>query len=758
MWYCSVLPRILNMSLTASISIVFVMLARLALKRAPKLFSYALWAIVLFRLLCPVSFSSGLSLLGALNAPVSENGSVEYLSLSISETENAMTNNIAAGDIQAESGSFRSDMERDWTGKPGIETLAALVWLGGAALMLIYGAVSYVRLRAKLKYAVPLKDDIYISERIESPFVMGLLRPAIYLPLSLEEREREYIILHERYHIRRFDHITKLLAFAALALHWFNPLVYLAFLFSERDMEMSCDEAVMRNMDGDIRADYSQSLLRLATGRSVIAGTTLAFGEGDTKGRIKNVLAYKRPAFWVVAAALALCAVLAACLLANPAKPDSPSAGEDNPYPYVAREWLDFYRDVDMPWDGKMETELSEFPGVKFRWTPAGVEAEADGNISSLYTGMPVWSVFFADLGGDGLPELCSTISIGSGIVDERVIAYDYANKISYELSERMEYDYSLYLRDGRLMAEKRVYNGGRTAETGYLALVNGKLLIRGGAAARAEEGVYVSSECLYMNPLSSFAAVNGDSGCRYRISGDSFEIENKSSGETIAAAAPVEWAWQKFPYTDEEWAGLYFAGGGVENIGELYGEMLYQPLSERYSLFRMDGSLWLAEINENPNMGRNLWSLYILSPEKAAAEDAPERQFGAEADKTIAELFEKIMSSPMAASAPGDYLAAHPDEERELISYGDDTLNYIFSEFIEGGQTGLKGQIMRLVMDELTGFDTEQSETGQEAFDAWLAKARDTRAERGSDYMRENAPKAWMALCMSEEKAKPLS
>jgi beta-lactamase regulating signal transducer with metallopeptidase domain len=167
--------------------------------------------------------------------------------------------------------------------------------------MLIYSVISLLKLKRKLTGAVWLRCNIYLADSHLTPFVIDVIRPRIYLPSALSERERDYIILHERTHIRRLDHIVKLAAFLALSIHWFNPLVWVAFMCCMKDMEMSCDEAVMKKMGDGIGADYSASLLSLATGRKILAGAPLAFGEGNTKSRIKNVLHYKKPTFWIVA-------------------------------------------------------------------------------------------------------------------------------------------------------------------------------------------------------------------------------------------------------------------------------------------------------------------------------------------------------------------------------------------------------------------------------------------------------------------------
>ena len=208
-----------------------------------------------------------------------------------------------------------------------------IIWLSGVLAMLIYSAVSLLLLRRRLVGAAPLRDNIYLADHIPTPFVMGLFRPRIYLPSTLTGREQAYIIRHEQHHIRRGDHIVKVLSFAALCIHWFNPLVWAAFLLSGKDMEMSCDEAVVMRWANGIRADYSISLLRLATGRRRISGTPLAFGEGDTKSRVKNVLNWKKPRPWMILLAAAVCAaVIASCAVNPPGAEESPSNGQTGQY------------------------------------------------------------------------------------------------------------------------------------------------------------------------------------------------------------------------------------------------------------------------------------------------------------------------------------------------------------------------------------------------------------------------------------------
>lgn len=310
-------PAILNMTLTASVVIVLVLLARLVLRRAPRICSYALWLVVLFRLLCPLSVTADFSLLELMDMPVAEvtdhTSAAAYIPYDIVHTpELEVRLPVTPAINQAVNRAL--PQEHAALGADPLEgpmAIATMVWLMGMTAMAVWGIASLVRLRRRLVGAVPLEKGVYLADHIDTPFVLGLVRPKIYLPSVLPEREREYILLHERCHIRRLDHVVKLLAFLALCIHWFNPLVWLFFMLLGKDMEMSCDEAVIKKLGADIRADYSASLLRLATGRRIMAGTPLAFGEGDTRERVKNVLRWKEPKTWLVLLSAGVVLVLA---------------------------------------------------------------------------------------------------------------------------------------------------------------------------------------------------------------------------------------------------------------------------------------------------------------------------------------------------------------------------------------------------------------------------------------------------------------
>ena len=760
---------ILNMSLTGAFVIAAICLARMPLKRAPKIISYCLWAVAGFRLVFPLSIGSVFSLIpfkAQTIPPDIAMQSVPRIDSGIPFLNNALSSILPAATPYASVNPLQI-----WT------AIGAFVWLIGVAVMVVYGVVSFVILKQKMREAAHIEANIYEAENIKSPFVLGIFNPRIYLPVGLSEKERSYIILHEQTHIRRRDPIVKIAAYFVLCLHWFNPLVWAAFLLMGADMEMSCDERVLKEMGAETKKDYSLSLLSLSTDKRIIGGSPLAFGEGGIKDRIKNVLNFKKTSRVIVVVSVALVAVLSigfagnraigrnfsmqgsnladlqtdaviryivqvtgakddsiivpgdnfqlqvsdnfdwiepatismfitknrigrdshfACQLrispeehhlwvTEPRQQEPPQSQYDvrhyldalkylpqehirgltndnsdmyminlvdggipddnqpcvfynmngltdnggwyirldiqplyqdedgsgyhglgsdvihvyyedtslsasartyslenptqkqkverlssinlysdgtaylvtppissymlpnctyafaegelliyasieteesenafgvkngevivrftvaddntlvfqwatvpvfadegaryvskpNPSPYEPRKWLDYYFDEQMPWDGNLELELPEYPDTVFQWTPYEVRTVDSGGEKTLFSGMPVWNVYLADLTGDGLPEFCATVSLGSGIIDERIIVCDYATGNIYDLNDRMYYDYALYLDDGRLMVKQTKYPDPQSdaLATGELAIVGGELTAKG--------------------------------------------------------------------------------------------------------------------------------------------------------------------------------------------------------------------------------------------------------------------------------------
>lgn len=367
---------ILNMGLTACVVIAAVLLVRLALRRAPRIFSYCLWAVVLFRLLCPISFSAPFSLfgMGAFSAVedstwfdfaggqgqtakyVNETGAFGETDTPFTVIQNHTQQAQDEDELPGQTAGERAGR------KDGLLTVLAWIWFAGAGIMLLYGVVTYLALKRRLKCAVREQGNIYRMKQLETPFVCGILKPRIYLPLSLQGQEKEYILLHEQIHIRRGDPVIRALSFLALCLHWFHPLVWLAFFLSEKDMEMSCDEAVLRKIGNSVKKEYSASLLSFATGRHMVVGVPLAFGEGDTGGRIKNVLRYRKPTLVIICAAVAVTAVVSAVLLANP-KQDKENPKQDMGEEQVSDQVVLYGVIEDVDIDGTV-WKLVNIPGM----------------------------------------------------------------------------------------------------------------------------------------------------------------------------------------------------------------------------------------------------------------------------------------------------------------------------------------------------------------------------------------------------------
>lgn len=461
--------EIVNRSIAASWIVIAVLILRFCLKKAPKWVNVLLWGIVAVRLIFPFSIESALSLIP----------SAETVSPSIMmETAPSVQTGVPALDQV-----INPVIDHSLAPAPGASAnplqiwipVLTVIWLLGVAALFLYSAVSYRRLRRRVCEAVILRDNIYQSENVCSPFVLGIIRPKIYLPYHMDKREMDHVIAHEQAHIRRGDHWWKPLGFLLLTVHWFNPLLWLSYILLCRDIELACDERVIREMGNEQRADYTHALVSCSVSRRSIAACPLAFGEVGVKTRVKSVMNYKKPAFWIILASALICAAAAVCFLTNPKTEQSLPSGGDNVSdmgPAQAEKWFDYLEKPEITnWDGRLEIDLPEYPGVTFRCYPEKMEAVTENEITPLYTGMPIWNTYFCDLTGDGLPELCSTITFGSGIIDSRVIVYDYANGASYTLEDRGKYDYSLRLdgSDGSLCVVQRAHDSGDIAAVGEL-------------------------------------------------------------------------------------------------------------------------------------------------------------------------------------------------------------------------------------------------------------------------------------------------
>ena len=323
----AVFVKVLSMSATASVVILAVILARFLLRKAPKKYAYALWSVVAFRLLCPVSFKGFFSifvLVGRQETPTPHPTTTMGGVVMLPDAPMVVPHEVppvpptggGTAPVIPAVPTAPQTAEIDWL------TVGMIVWLVGMAALLIYAVASYVRLRRRVASAIRVERNVYEADGIVSPFILGAIRPRIYIPYGVEPEALRYILAHEHCHLRRGDHVIRPLSFILLAIHWFDPLCWLVFYLSGKDMEMSCDEKVLAQ-GGSVRKAYSTTLLSFAEERPTMIPGPLAFGEVGVKSRIKNALKWKKPKVWVTVAAAVLSILVIAACAADPAQKDT---------------------------------------------------------------------------------------------------------------------------------------------------------------------------------------------------------------------------------------------------------------------------------------------------------------------------------------------------------------------------------------------------------------------------------------------------
>lgn len=313
--------KLLNMSISASVLILIAVLLRGVLRRSPKWIHCLLWGLVAVRLVCPLSFESSFSLAPRADFVETKlgvqredgrymNSATDVSKVLNDDLDNAQNKNLA--------NKGNADRQGDWK-------KISWTWFVGAVLLLSYAAISYLRFRKKVQASVRLRDGIYVCDNIRTPFILGVIRPGIYLPSDMDEVQTDNVIAHERAHLSRLDQVWKPLGYCLLAVYWFNPLCWLAYVLFCRDMELACDEKVIRDMDVEDKKVYSRVLLSFSDPSHRIAAGPLAFGEIGVKKRIQSVLNYRKPAFWMVGLAILALVVTSLCFLTNPKAANDPA-------------------------------------------------------------------------------------------------------------------------------------------------------------------------------------------------------------------------------------------------------------------------------------------------------------------------------------------------------------------------------------------------------------------------------------------------
>lgn len=334
--------KVVNMGISASWLVLTVLLLRLVLKKAPKWICVILWGFVAIRLICPFSIESVLSLI-----PSAETVSPEIMMDWTPEVSTGIDSlDTVINPIISQS--FAPQAYASANPLQILIPVCANLWILGILIMLLYTAFSYFLLRRKIAVAVRLRDNIYQSENVVSPFVLGIIKPRIYLPFRMGNNNSEHVIAHEQSHICRKDHWWKPLGFLLLTIHWFNPLMWLGYVFLCRDIELACDEKVIFAMDNNTKADYTEALVACSVHRRSIAACPLAFGEVGVKTRVKSILNYKKPTLWVIIAAILVCVAVAFCFLTDPQTQNSPDSGQAET---IVGNLRTYYKNADGTWE-----------------------------------------------------------------------------------------------------------------------------------------------------------------------------------------------------------------------------------------------------------------------------------------------------------------------------------------------------------------------------------------------------------------------
>ncbi len=574
-----------NKSIPACFLILAVMLLRLLFKKAPKALFPVLWAFVGLRLALPFLPESRLSVIPSPETLSYE--TVRYAAHPTVQTGiyavNSAVNPTLGKVFETPAGGSVSPLYV-------LTSVMGAIWVIGVIVMLFYAFFCYFHLKNRLKTAVLFRDNLYQSEAVTSPFVLGLIRPRIYLPFTLAEKDLDAVVAHEKAHIARGDVLWKLLGYLFLCVYWFNPLVWLAYILFCRDIEFACDERVIGQLAIEERAAYSEALLAASMPKARIAACPLAFGEGNVKERIKRVLSYKKPAFWVILIAVLACAALAVCFLTDPVgfTVKNPAVGEYIP----GAEGM----------QGNVDTDYFTSVSPDFA-IGAGVDGVA------VFKDPKAAFETFRSLYENELGELRREFGLP---------AFSQKTYSSY-----MIYGFQYTGTDGKrfrfVSAFLDIYENSFINPRRDLSpsppTADDSALIDGISVG----DVFVTAECLYMSPLSSVWPGDND-GFRYLVGADTFTLERQ---DTSLGVEPVElsvnWHWDLFPWTREELENE----SAIWNINATglfnYTTLRYQKLDDTLCLLEADGDLLLMKHNTGKPF--LVWSIYRLENEVSSEE-----------------------------------------------------------------------------------------------------------------------------------------
>ena len=713
---------ILNMSIAASWLILAVVLLRFVLKKAPKWIAVLLWGIVALRLAVPFSFESALSLIPSAETFNAHN--IQYGTPAISSGIPAVNNavNPILDETFAPNPAGSVNPLYVWI------FIVSVIWLIGIAAMLLYAVISYVRVRQSVGESVPYEGDIFLCDHVKSPFILGLVRPKIYLPSSMDAASMEPVIAHEKAHLTRCDHWWKPVGFLILTVHWFNPLCWIAYVLLCRDIELACDEKVIRQMDLNGKKQYSTALLEFSTGRRLVTICPLAFGEVGVKERVKNVLNYKKPAFWLIVVAIIACGVVTVCFATNPKQ--------------------------ELPQEQRIDELRSKYPEYFDLITSKGLEVYVwqlakDSYSFGLMPGTNREKTLeeLMSLKGASAAEMALILSTYE-IEDENIFVIPWGNPISSYMVGTGDMETPEYINNIRTM----------------LGLDGVSMGSAGGEDTPTPAGPDAADTTISEEQAAIRQAILEHNKSSYPLEYDvaccSFITLETLSATPLAGSSTHKityygWAlYEQYRATDN---GLETTGGSHIPV------VLSFDLDERgYTLTEYweprDGSYFAQDIREK-------FPAHIvedaLHGQKFVLQQTQEcyaqaiAATGLDANQVIGSLIETICSSPALSSNPGDYIAEHSIEYRELTYYGRYTLKYCFARFEEGNETGLDGHIMMQACEDIAASWGEALLTdyvvitGQVWYDAFKSNALGLMEQYAEIELAERYPMSYLLLSM---------
>ncbi len=688
---------LLNRGIAAGWLILAVLALRLLLKKAPKWLSCVLWGIAAVRLICPFSFESAFSLI-----PSGE-------TLSRTTVMYAQRPEITSG-VSILNRTLNPVIQDAFAPSPGASVnplqvwmfFGGILWVIGLTVLLLYALASFWHLYVRLRESVPIEENVRLCDGVESPFILGIVHPRIYLPSDLMKEEMKYVLAHERAHLKRRDHWWKLLGYLVAAVYWFHPLVWAAYILFCRDMELACDEKVIKGMDMEGKKAYSHALVTCSVSKRRGMICPVAFGEIGVKERVKAVLGYRKPAFWLILAAIFACAVVAVCFLTNP-REDTYKVGITIP---AGSEGGIYYSDEEIsPYGNRITLWADEgLSDTEVVLMPSGAENEQTAASEYMTPGMPVRM--------EAEKDVWYRIGVNvSNPAKEDKKVYVRAEGVQIRIASGTEENVSsipsdlydlIYPGEGSEVPAET-----EDAREDTIDAAIQKAILEKNASSYGE--MYDLACCDFLPLKTETTEPAGENARNHMVSYygwalyQEYRISDKGIEDVGGSHIPIV-------LTFEEKNGNY----------EL--KEYWEPREGSYFVTDIR-SRFPAEIAEDAIDSQKFGMQQIQSCYRQAVEFS-----GLDTDRVIGDLLETICSEPGTSSNPQDYVEAHSIEYRELLFYGEYTLRYCLNRFRKGNETGLEGHIMALVCEELMQTkgtipaDAGTAETGQLWYDTLYA------------------------------------